>query len=301
MPVDLYVGGAEHAVLHLLYARFWHKVLFDLGLVHTKEPFSKLVNQGMILGASYRYWEENVSDDPRARPRVHPTSAVRVEGERAVVAATGAEVEARWVALQDVRWGAEGEPLHPTLDGLVLEEVVERMSKSRGNVVNPDEVVERYGADSMRLYEMFLGPLDKDAPWSTEGIQGVHRLLQRAWRLIVDDDAPGEPPRPLAPGSGTREQARLTAVTVQGVTDDVAAMRFNTAIAKLMVFARDIPRDAPLPRDAALAFVRLLAPFSPHLAEELWERLGHERTIAYEAWPEADRALLRAPTVTIAV
>jgi len=301
MPVDLYVGGAEHAVLHLLYARFWHKVLFDLGLVHTREPFRKLVNQGMILGASYRYWDDNVGDDPRATPRCYASSAVQVEGERAVAVATGAEVKARWVQIPDVRWSADGEPLHPSQDDLVLEEVVERMSKSRGNVVNPDEVVDRYGADSMRLYEMFLGPLDKDAPWSTDGIQGVYRLLQRAWRLLVDEEAPGEPARALAPGAGTPEQARLTAVTIQGVTDDVEAMHFNTAISKLMVFARDSTRDAPLPRDAALAFVRLLAPFAPHLAEELWERLGHDRTIAYERWPEADPALLRAETVTIAV
>jgi len=153
----------------------------------------------------------------------------------------------------------------------------------------------------MRLYEMFLGPIDKEAPWTIEGIHGVHRFLQRAWRLLIDDDAAGEPLRAFAPGSGTPEQARLIALTIHGVTDDLEAMRFNTAISKLMVFARDIARDAPLPIDAALAFVRLLAPFAPHLAEELWEQLGHPATIAYAAWPEADRSLLRAATIRIAV
>jgi leucyl-tRNA synthetase len=301
MPVDLYIGGAEHAVLHLLYARFWHKVLYDLGLVHTKEPFQKLVNQGMILGFSYRYWDDNVADDPSATPRSFPTSAVRMEGERAVAVATGKELKARWVAIPDVRWGEGRVPLHPTLDDLVLEEVVEKMSKSRGNVINPDDVIAEYGADAMRLYEMFIGPLEKAAPWSTEGIQGVYRFLQRAFRLVVDEDAPGEPLRALVDGDGTLPQQRLLARTVHGVTEDVEALAFNTAISKLMVFARDVAKDAPLARRAAERFVLLLAPFAPHLAEELWRRLGHAVSLAYEPWPVADPALLVADTVTLAV
>jgi len=301
MPVDLYIGGAEHAVLHLLYARFWHKVLFDLGLVHTREPFRKLVNQGMILGYSYRYWDDNVADDPAVQAHVYPTSAVRLDGERAFAVATGREVKARWVPLQQVRWGEGRVPLHPAIDDLVLEEVVEKMSKSRGNVINPDEVIAEYGADAMRLYEMFIGPLEKAAPWSTEGIQGVHRFLQRAWRLLVDEDAPGEPLRPLDPGPGSAEQQRLLARTIHGVTEDVEALAFNTAISKLMVFARDVAKDGPLPRAAGEAFVLLLAPFAPHLAEELWRRLGHAESLAYEPWPSADPALLVSDTVTLAV
>jgi leucyl-tRNA synthetase len=175
------------------------------------------------------------------------------------------------------------------------------MSKSRGNVINPDEVIAEHGADSMRLYEMFIGPLEKAAPWSTEGIQGVYRFLQRVWRLLVDENAPGEPLRELAGGEGTIEQQRLLARTVQGVTDDLEALAFNTAISKLMVYVRDVAKDAPLPRSAAERFVLLLSPFAPHLAEELWGRLGHRESLAYERWPAADPALLVAETITIAV
>ena len=300
MPVDLYVGGAEHAVLHLLYARFWHKVLYDLGLVHTREPFRKLVNQGMILGASYRWYDDNVGDDPDARPRVYAARDVRVEGEKVVAADDGRELKARWLGPDQVRM-IEGRAFHPTLD-IELEEVLEKMSKSRGNVVNPDAVVEQYGADSMRLYEMFLGPLDKEAPWSTEGIVGVHRFLQRVWRLVVDEDDDGaESVRTLADHPGPEGQQRLLAETVQGVTEDLEALRFNTAIAKLMTFVRDGAKDAPLTRPSVEALLRLLAPLAPHLAEELWERLGHADSIAYAPWPTADPALLQAATITLAV
>jgi leucyl-tRNA synthetase len=303
MPVDLYVGGAEHAVLHLLYSRFWHKVLYDLGLVSTKEPFRKLVNQGMILGASYRWYDDNLTGDPAARPRAYAARDVRVEGEKIVAADDGREVKARWLGPEQVRV-AEGRAWHPTLD-LELEEVLEKMSKSRGNVVNPDAVVEQYGADSMRLYEMFLGPLDKEAPWSTEGILGVHRFLQRIWRLVVDDgdeeDGGREALRALPEGPGPASQQRLLAETVQGVGDDLEALRFNTAIAKLMTFVRDGAKEAPLGRDAVETLLKLLAPLAPHLAEELWERLGHAESIAYAPWPVADPALLRAATITLAV
>ena len=301
MPVDLYVGGAEHAVLHLLYARFWHKVLFDAGLVHTKEPFQKLVNQGMILGFSYRYWDDNLADDPNVATRCYPSSAVRMEGEHTVSVATGQELKARWVSLQQVRWGPDRTPLHPTEDDLVLEEIVEKMSKSRGNVINPDEVIASHGADSMRLYEMFIGPLEKAAPWSTEGIQGVYRFLQRTWRLLVDEESVGEPLRELVPGAGTPEQARLVATAVAGVTGDIESLSFNTAISKLMVLVRDVAKEQPLPREAAETLLMLLSPFAPHLAEELWQRLGHERSIAFEPWPVADPRLLVAETITLAV
>jgi leucyl-tRNA synthetase len=179
--------------------------------------------------------------------------------------------------------------------------VVERMSKSRGNVISPDEVIGEYGADAMRLYELFMGPFDKGAPWSTDGIAGVYRFLQRAWRLLLDDSAPGDPLRALAPGEGTEAQRRLLARTVDGVTRDVEALQFNTAISKLMVFAREIADSEPLPRAAARTFVLLLAPFAPHLAEELWLRLGERPSLARETWPEAEAQLLRANSVRLVV
>ena len=300
MPVDLYVGGAEHAVLHLLYARFWHKVLYDLGLVHTKEPFQRLLNPGMILGQSYRYWDDDLADEGGTGTRAFPSSQVRVEGERAL-APDGREVKARWVPPEQVRHDADGTPLHPTLDDLPLEVVVEKMSKSRGNVVNPDEVIEQYGADSMRLYELFLGPLEKAAPWSTDGIPGCYRFLQRVHRLFLEEEAEGQPLRDLPEGAGTPDQARLTAQTIRGVTEDLERIQLNTAIAKLMTWARDVARGAPLPRGGAEDFVRLLAPFAPHLAEELWQKLGHAESIAHAGWPKADPALLVADTIQLPV
>jgi leucyl-tRNA synthetase len=301
MPVDLYVGGAEHAVLHLLYARFWHKVLFDIGLVHTPEPFQKLVNQGMILGYSYRYFDDNLEDDASVEPRRYSFREVQTDAESVTAKDDGRALKARWVAPPDVQKSQDGKAFHVSIDALELEEVVEKMSKSRGNVINPDEVVGQFGADSMRLYEMFIGPLEKDAPWSTDGIQGVRRFLDRAWRTLIDEDDPAEPLRPLAVGVGTPDQARLLARTIQGVTEDLDAMRFNTAISKLMVFARDVGKDAPLPAVAAHDFVRMLAPMAPHIAEELWERLGHTESLAYEAWPEADPQWLVDDVVRLVV
>ncbi len=301
MPVDLYVGGAEHAVLHLLYARFWHKVLYDAGHVHTKEPFQKLLNPGMILGYSYRYYDDNLSDEEGVTPNLYPSSAVRVEAEHATAAANGDELKARWIHQSDVRFDADGTPLHPERNDLVLEEVTEKMSKSRGNVTSPDEMIDQFGADSLRLYTLFMGPLEKGAPWSTDGIPGCHRFLQRSYRLFVDETAEDEPTRDLAAGSGTDEQQRLTAKTIAGVTEDMENIQPNTAIAKLMVFVRDIGKDAPMPRDAGEAFLRLLGPIAPHLAEELWARLGHETSIGLAQWPSYDETLLAEDTITLAV
>ena len=298
MPVDLYIGGQEHATLHLLYARFWHKVLFDLGIVHTKEPFSRLINQGMVLGFSYRYYDDNITDHPELTPRVYASSEVRVIGERAVAVEDGREVKERWVDLAEVERSSDGQPLHPHIPSLVLEEVIEKMSKSRGNVISPDQVIDNYGADAMRLYEMFMGPLEKEAPWSTQGIQGVYRFLHRVYRLFLDDE---DQLRPLAEGDGTPAQARLTARTAQGVTEDIEGLRFNTAISKLMVWVRDIATDALLPRRGGEAFVLMLAPLAPHLAEELWEKLGHPETLAYQPWPDFDTELARDEQVTMVV
>jgi len=188
MPVDLYVGGAEHAVLHLLYARFWHKVLFDLGVVHTEEPFQKLLNPGMVLGYSYRYYDDNVSDDPKATGNPFPATEIRFDGESAVHRASGTPVKARWVNSPEVVWRDDA-PFHKTIEDLPLEEVTEKMSKSRGNVVSPDDVIEKFGTDSMRLYEMFMGPVEKGAPWSDDSIPGMFRFLQRVYRIVAGEDA----------------------------------------------------------------------------------------------------------------
>ena len=190
-----------------------------------------------------------------------------------------------------MRWSEDDRPLHPTFEELVLEEVTEKMSKSRGNVVNPDDIIAEYGTDALRLYEMFMGPLDKGAPWSTDSIPGVSRFLQRAYRLFVKEGEDGESIS-LVEGAGTTGQARFTAETIHGVTQDLEEMGFNTAISKLMVFVRDICKDAPLPRESAEAFLLLLQPFAPHLAEELWERIGNAPSIALQAWPTYDPALI---------
>jgi leucyl-tRNA synthetase len=232
MPVDLYIGGAEHAVLHLLYARFWHKVLFDRGYVSTPEPFQKLINQGMILG------ENN-----------------------------------------------------------------EKMSKSRGNVVNPDDVVKDYGADSLRLYEMFMGPLEATKPWSMQGVSGVRGFLDRAWRMIVDrsvEDAVQLDPA-VQDAEPTEDQNRVLHKTIQAITANVENLSGNTAIARMMEFTNFFTKENVRPKAAMEKFVLLLSPFAPHIAEELWQILGHDTTLAYEPWPDFDPELARDSEIEIPV
>jgi len=227
MPVDLYVGGAEHAVLHLLYARFWHKVLFDLGYVSTREPFQKLVNQGMILG----------------------------------------------------------------MDG-------EKMSKSRGNVINPDEVVGQYGADTMRLYEMFMGPLERSKPWNTSGIEGVYRFLNRLWRHFINDE--GQIIE-LSDAKASKETLTLMHASIKKVGNDLEGLAFNTGISQLMVFSNHLRGLDEVPRVALEVFLMLLNPFSPHIAEEMWYLLGQKDELAYTEWPEYDEQLLVKDMVKLAV
>ncbi|OXS73949.1 leucine--tRNA ligase [Domibacillus enclensis] len=217
LPVDIYIGGAEHAVLHLLYARFWHKVLYDIGVVHTKEPFQKLFNQGMILG------ENN-----------------------------------------------------------------EKMSKSKGNVVNPDEIVESHGADTLRLYEMFMGPLEASIAWSTTGVDGARRFLDRIWRLLMTED--GELKSKV--GGKDLSLEKVYHQTVKKVTEDYEGLRFNTAISQMMVFVNEANKAETIPAEYAEGFVKLVSPLAPHLAEELWEKLGHSGTVTYEAWPVFDESKL---------
>jgi len=229
MPVDLYIGGAEHAVLHLLYSRFWHKLLYDLGYVSTKEPFRKLINQGMILGE----------------------------------------------------------------DG-------QKMSKSRGNVVNPDKVVADYGADSMRLYEMFMGPLEAIKPWSMQGAEGVHRFLQKLWRAVIDKDTGGLDSA-VQQIQADEETLRLLNQTIKKVGDDIESFNFNTAISAMMILVNHLSRLTIKPKAVVEKLVLILAPFAPHIAEELWERLGHTESLAHENWPEYDKELIKEKEIELAV
>ena len=227
LPVDLYVGGAEHAVLHLLYARFWHKFLYDLGVVPTKEPFQRLVNQGMILGDNH-----------------------------------------------------------------------EKMSKSKGNVVNPDDIVEQYGADTLRLYEMFMGPLDASIAWSEDGLSGAHKFIKRIWNLLIDDQ---DRLRDRVTTENDGALDRIYNQTVKKVTDDFEQLHFNTAISQMMVFVNQCYKADALPLEYVEGFVKLITPLTPHIAEELWTKLGHVGSIAYAQWPTYDESKLEEDTVEIIV
>ena len=273
MPVDLYVGGVEHAATHLLYSRFWHKVLFDLGHVSEPEPFRRLVNQGIVLGAKFVPLDERRDEEGKKVIFTPDEVEQRGEGDAAqwVVRATDKPVKIQW----------------------------DKMSKSLGNVVNPDQVVETYGADSVRLYEMFMGPLEHSAPWQTEGLAGMYRFVQRVHRLYFDDDGNL---RPLAAGEGSDRQRKLLHRTIDEVTTRVERMAFNTAISSLMVFVRDVRNaDEPMGRDAAEQFALMLAPFAPHLAEELWAALGHGHSLGYEPWPAADDVWLHDETFPLVI
>jgi leucyl-tRNA synthetase len=283
MPVDLYVGGAEHAVLHLLYARFWHKVLFDRGHVHTAEPFQKLVNQGMILGEmEYTAYQENGAWVSAVKDIPQTWKAVRVTEEQV-------EKDADSFVLKE----------NPKIR---VDARAYKMSKSRGNVINPDKVVDEYGADSMRLYEMFMGPLEATKPWSMRGVEGVYRFLNRVWRLFIDDRAENltlaDTVQEVAPD---RETLRKLHQTIRRVTADLDSMSFNTAIAAMMEFSNHLTKQSVRPRSVLNTFVLLLGPFAPHLAEELWHALGHPQTLAYEPWPTYDVALTKADEIEVPV
>ena len=281
MPVDLYVGGAEHAVLHLLYARFWHKVLYDCGVVSTKEPFHRLVNQGMILGEVEYTAQKNASgawvsyteDLPEGYERVKlDFNEVEKKGEKFYVKGSEAVVDARSY----------------------------KMSKSRGNVINPDDVIQKYGADALRLYEMFMGPLEQVKPWSMHGVEGVYRFLQRVWRVFIDEDQ-GQLNKDIVEVEPTRDQLKVLHETIRKVTDDIEGMRYNTAISALMIMNNEVMKWPAKPISVMKTFLLLLSPFAPHQAEELWQRLGGAHTLAYEAWPEWNEIYLVSDSITIAI
>ena len=296
MPVDIYIGGAEHAVLHLLYARFWHKVLFDRGYVRTCEPFQKLVNQGMILG------EIELTGYQTAAGQWVSAAGVESNNEgQAVLKASGEE-------LNSVRVPAE--QTHKSGDGFVLvaqpevrlESRAYKMSKSRGNVVNPDSVVRDYGADSLRLYEMFMGPLEATKPWSMEGVNGVRGFLDRVWRMIVNERSEQlELNAAIQDIPPTPEQNRVLHKTIHGVTQDLERMSFNTAIAKLMEFTNYFLKCDVRPKAGMDVLVLLLSPLAPHIGEELWQLLGHSKSLAYEPWPRFDPEAIHEDTVEIPV
>jgi leucyl-tRNA synthetase len=300
MPVDLYVGGVEHAVLHLLYARFWHQVLYDCGLVSTSEPFQRLVNQGMILGFSYRYYE----DDTGKRYSYREVQKISQDGaeEPEYVLATNPAVKlsVAYVPVDKVIWREES-PYHPEEPNLELEPQTDKMSKSRGNVVNPDAVIAEYGADALRCYEMFMGPLEQVKPWNTRSVAGVSRFLGRVWSLLVSDSGTLRPQLNIEPTKTQDGLTRLYHKTIKKVTEDIEGMRFHTALSALMTFVNEAHKAERLPRSLTEGLVLALAPFAPHLAEELWRRLGHTDTLAYEPWPSYDPALVRDETVTVAV
>ncbi|MCF7975656.1 MAG: leucine--tRNA ligase [Phycisphaerae bacterium] len=262
MPVDLYVGGAEHAVLHLLYSRFWHKVLYDLGHVSTDEPFQKLFNQGMILAYAYE-------DD------------------------AGSKVASDLVENRD------GQFFH-TDTGQPLKQIVAKMSKTLKNVVNPDDVVRDYGADSMRLYEMFMGPLEATKPWNTQGVEGVYRFLQKAWRLFVHEETGGmnEAVQDVEPDEAT---LRVLHQTIKKVGSDIETFSFNTAISQMMIFVNHMTKQKVRSKAVLKPFVLVLAPFSPHIAEELWQRLGETDTLAYTPWPVYEERLLQEKEIELAI
>jgi leucyl-tRNA synthetase len=286
MPVDLYIGGAEHAVLHLLYARFWHKVLYDAGVVSGPEPFTKLVHQGMILGELEFTAYESADGEAICATHIRDGTDSR----------TGAAVIPKKVAEADVEKSGDRFVLRSNTD-ISVDARAHKMSKSRGNVVNPDDVVARYGADSFRLYEMFMGPLEQVKPWSTNGVDGTWRFLNRVWRLFAQSDTNTA----ATESSATDTQLRALHQTIAKVTDDIEAMRFNTAIAALMEFTNTVNKWDSIPRTIAEPFVLLLAPLAPHIAEELWSILGHSNSLAYEHWPQADEKFLVNETMTIAV
>jgi leucyl-tRNA synthetase len=295
MPVDLYIGGAEHAVLHLLYARFWHKVLFDRGHLQTAEPFHRLVNQGMILGdVEFTGYQTEGGDWVSV-------DQVSEDGERNPIDQSGDKLNPIKVDSEDVE-KSEDEFVLKSDNAIRIDSRAYKMSKSRGNVVNPDDIVSNYGADSLRLYEMFMGPLEQSKPWSMKGVNGVRNFLDRVWRMLIDKDQEETVLHPaVVDVDPTDEQTRTLHKTIKAVTQDIETLSFNTAIARMMEFTNFFTRQDQRPKSIMESFVLLLSPFAPHIAEEIWKTLGHQQSLAHESWPEFDESLTVDSTVEIPV
>ncbi|HBP20039.1 MAG TPA: leucine--tRNA ligase [Planctomycetes bacterium] len=280
MPVDLYVGGAEHAVLHLLYARFWHQVLYDRGLVSTPEPFERLFNQGMVHAISYM-------DEMKKFYYPHEVEERDVEADYVMPGSDGKKVvKTNWFTKEGDK------PIFTKL---------EKMSKSRCNVANPDDVCEEFGADALRLYELFMGPLEDGATWETDGVRGTKRFLDRVWRLVVDELTDGLSDKLSDAESGDEEVERALHEGIKRMTEGVETLRFNTAISQLMVFVNEATRAESVPRKWVEQFILALSPMAPHICEELWRRLGHEESLAYAEWPSYSEDVLTVATVAIVV
>ncbi len=304
LPVDLYVGGAEHAVLHLLYSRFWHKVLFDRGHVPCPEPFQRLVNQGMILGDTDYQVDPSIFAEHRGIIEGMGIEGLELKQDDVISIAlrNKSNIPGKFSPLTDDQIVKEKGKTFLKGTEIVLTGRADKMSKSRKNVVNPDEVIQDYGADSLRLYEMFMGPLEAVKPWSMKGVEGVYRFLARVWRQITDEDAEdvrlNTSIRDIEPD---KETTRLLHRTIQKVTEDTEGLRFNTAIACMMEFSNHFTNREERPRQAMEALVLLLAPYAPHVAEELWRVLGHKKSLAYEPWPTFDPELTQADEIEIPV
>ncbi|MEM9825621.1 MAG: leucine--tRNA ligase [Planctomycetota bacterium] len=295
MPVDLYVGGAEHAVLHLLYARFWHKVLHDRGYVSTAEPFQRLVNQGMILGEAVFTGFVDDAGNPVT------SKGIRRNEDRHFATQQG-QVVSEVVLQADQVEKRGGQHVLVADPKIRVESKAQKMSKSRGNVIKPDDVVRDYGADSLRLYEMFMGPLEATKPWSMTGVGGVRSFLDRVWRLIIDGDSDEERLSPaVTDETDDDESLRVLHQTIKKVTEDTRAMSFNTAIARMMEFTNHFTRQNKRSRESLLTFLKLLSPYAPHIADELASKLGYEGTLATATWPQHDAKWLVRSTLELPV
>jgi leucyl-tRNA synthetase len=300
MSVDLYVGGVEHAVLHLLYSRFWHKVLYDLGHVSTPEPFARLVNQGLILGEmEYHVFVDEtgrqvtVSDVRDIEEEATPDGARLIGFHKS----TGAKLTGKKIPEDQVEKHADAYRLK-SAPAILVDGRSFKMSKSRGNVVTPDAIVAEYGADTFRLYEMYMGPLETQKPWNTRDIIGMWRFLQSVWRILINEET-GKPrlgDSPLPP-----ELDRRMHRAIKKVGEDIALLRFNTAIAELIELKNAMTQLSCVPRELAENFTLMLAPFAPHMAEEIWQRLGHDESLSRHPWPTLDESRLAEKSIELPV